>query len=172
MKTPSIVSSLGLALSILACTVSGFAWMRPPDGVDPSGPRVEEEEEPESHLGEKMNSIARRFAALWYANQYENWALVEYEIHEIGEILEDIEKMHPIENGVNVAGVLEGVYNSNFGALRKRLEDRDKSGFEADYRQTMEACNKCHAQTKHEFIHIKVPAEPPVHNRSWDRPAR
>ena len=72
-------------------------------------------------LGDRMNTIARRFAGIWYAGKSENVELAEYELHEIEEDIEDIELLRPIENGVDVFNVFQGVANSQFHDLRAAL---------------------------------------------------
>ncbi|MFQ5506579.1 MAG: hypothetical protein ACE5F1_17555 [Planctomycetota bacterium] len=168
MKRQHIVSSLGLALSILACAASGIAWTRLPGDHDSAQFVMKRDMEPsERHLGEKMNALARRFASLWFAGQNEHWGLASYEIHEIGEIIEEIAEFGLVERGINIAGVLKGVYNTNFGALSEQAKAGSKEGFEKAYHATIEACNSCHRQAGHVYLRITLPREPPVQNRSW-----
>ena len=43
-------------------------------------------------FGEFMSGIQIHHAKLWFAGQNQNWPLADFEIHEIEEALEDIQK--------------------------------------------------------------------------------
>jgi hypothetical protein len=127
-----------------------------------------EEHDEGPHLGERMNAFARRFAGLWYAGCSDNYELAEYEIHSMKEIVEWIEPLEKVENGVNVNGVLDALRNTQLKAMDDAVEAKDKPAFEAAYRETMKACNACHASSGHPFIRITIPERKPVANRIYE----
>ena len=114
-----------------------------------------------------MNTIARRFAGAWYAGKSGNVELAEYELHELEEVIEDIELLRPIENGVDVYNVLQGVADTQIRDLRVALKSGDPAAFDKAYDDTMETCNACHHSAGHAFIVITRPVAPPVHNRAF-----
>lgn len=116
-------------------------------------------------LGDRMNTLARRFSAVWYAGRNGNKELAKYELHEMEEIIESVELLRPMENGVDVASVLAAVNETQLAAVEKAVEAGDVPAFEAAYKATMEACNACHVQSAHPFIRITIPEAPPVRNR-------
>lgn len=119
-------------------------------------------------VGDEMNKIARRMAAVWFAGQAENRELALYELHEIGEVIEKISDANPVENGVHLAGVLEAIEGTQLAALKTAIESGDRSEFELRYRDTVHACNECHRIVDHAFIRIDIPTAPPVSNRRWN----
>lgn len=118
-------------------------------------------------LGDRMNVLARRFSAVWFAGKSGNKELAKYELHEMEEVIESIQLLRPIENGVNVAEVLEGVAHSQLEKLEEAVESGDAARFEAAYKDTIVACNSCHRSAAHAFIQITTPSASPVPNRVW-----
>ena len=115
-----------------------------------------------------MNSFARRFAGLWYAGRSGNTALAEYELDEMHEVIEGVEALNKIENGVNLNGVLDALRNTQLKELDAAIKSKDTARFEAAYRETMKMCNECHRSSAHEFIRIGIPERKPVANRIYE----
>src|ERR1700746_3268474 len=61
----------------------------------------------EPGLGEFMTATQLRHAKLWFAGKNNNWALAAYEIDEIKEGLEDVEKQFPTHDGIPVADMIK-----------------------------------------------------------------
>jgi len=118
-------------------------------------------------LGDRMNVLARRFAAVWFAAKNGNRDLVRYELHEMEEVIESIELLRPIENGVDVAAVLDAVAHTQVKAMREAVDAKDPERFEAAYADTIDTCNACHYSADHPFIRITTPSASPVPNRVW-----
>ena len=131
-------------------------------------PEFPEEEHGHGALGEKMNSFARRFAGLWYAGRSGNTALAQYELAEMHEVIEDVQELNKIENGVNLNGVLDALRNTQLKELGAAIQSKDPARFEVAYRDTMKMCNACHTSAAHEFIRIGIPERKPVANRIYE----
>jgi hypothetical protein len=170
MKAERLISGLSMALAVMAGIAATVAVgradaanqeldaLRAQEAPMASAPaeRVEEQKaSPEGPgFGERMNSFARRFAGLWYAGRSGNFELAKYELHEMEEVIEGIEPLQKVENGVN--------------AMEEAVEAKDKVAFEKAYRETMKACNACHTSSAHEFIRIGIPVRKPVVNRDYE----
>src|ERR1700746_3920241 len=61
----------------------------------------------EPGLGEFMTATQLRHAKLWFAGKQNNWDLAAYEIDEIAEGLEDVEKQFPTHDGIPVADMIK-----------------------------------------------------------------
>jgi len=180
----SASSGVWVGLSVLAVVGAAVAWSQVAVAThEIRALRLELEQSRESlrkvekepcaatpPLGERMNVLARRLAAVWYAGTNGNKALAKYELHEMEEMIESIELLHPIENGVNVANVLEAVAETQLCALGAAVESGDQARFRNAYADTMEACNACHASAGRPFVRIAMPSAPPVPNRLWTPP--
>ncbi|MHC4955270.1 MAG: hypothetical protein ACYTGZ_15560 [Planctomycetota bacterium] len=184
MKAERLISGLSMALAVMAGIAATVAVgradaanqeldaLRAQEAPMASAPaeRVEEQKaSPEGPgFGERMNSFARRFAGLWYAGRSGNFELAKYELHEMEEVIEGIEPLQKVENGVNINGVLAALENTQLKAMEEAVEAKDKVAFEKAYRETMKACNACHTSSAHEFIRIGIPVRKPVVNRDYE----
>ena len=122
----------------------------------------------EPGLGDLMSVLQLRHAKLWYAAQADNWALVDFELHEVEETFERIARWHPEEDGMPVVPALEGYMRAAHEALETSAANEDRARFEAAFDRFTEGCNACHRAMKHGFIVIQRPTREPVSNQRWD----
>src|SRR5690554_6925871 len=61
----------------------------------------------EVHLGAHMFEIGRRYATVWYAGEAGNKAMVDYQIHEIEEVVDELREAKPMEEGVDVVAYFD-----------------------------------------------------------------
>jgi len=172
---------VGLVLSVVAVVGAAVAWSQIREARREVRALRSELAKSEEHLGEvekapcpgtpqlgdRMNALARRFAAVWFAARNGNRDLVRYELHEMEEVIESIELLRPIEGGVDVATVLDSVAHTQVRAMREAVDAKDAERFEAAYADTIETCNACHSSADHPFIRISTPTASPVPNRVW-----
>ncbi len=118
-------------------------------------------------MGDLMSTLQLRHAKLWYAGQAENWALAAFELHEIEETFERVERWHPDEDGMAVAPALKGYMRAAHDALETSVTNKEAPAFEAAFDRFTEGCNACHQAMKHEFIVIQRPTQEPVSNQRW-----
>ncbi len=162
MTQTRALPTVGVILAAVACALSLVAL------VDVRADDTDATEHVDAaELGESMNTLARRFASLWFAMKFENRPLAEYELHEIEEVIEEITATPRIENGVDISPVLAEVNARSLGAVRSAIAADDFEAARRAYEATILACNSCHVMSRHEFIRIKVPTEPPVPNREF-----
>src|SRR6266850_905502 len=80
-------------------------------------------------FGEFMSSVQVHHAKLWFAGINENWKLAEFEIHEIQEALESIQKFNSDRPESKVIGMLNPAIDSVSNAIREQSQYAFKSSF-------------------------------------------
>src|SRR5689334_23225158 len=71
-------------------------------------------------LGEFMSGIQVHHAKLWFAGKNENWKLADFEIHEIIEAVEDIQKFNTDRPEVKSIGMINASLDSVNAAIVKK----------------------------------------------------
>lgn len=118
-------------------------------------------------LGEMMNGIQLHHAKLWFAGINQNWPLADFELHEIGETLDDIRKYNSDRPETKSIGTLEPVLDS----LNSDIEQRNTARFRLHFQTLTQTCNECHQNTNHGFNVITEPSSPPFSNQRFQPPA-
>lgn len=114
-------------------------------------------------LGEFMTDIQVHHAKLWFAGENENWKLADFEIKEIKESLDDIQKYCSDRPEVKAIPMIFGAVDSVSAAIEKH----DRELFKAGFTSLTSTCNSCHRATSHEFNMIKIPEYPPFSNQEF-----
>ncbi len=114
-------------------------------------------------LGEFMTGIQLHHAKLWFAGQNQNWPLADFEIHEIGEALDDINVFCTDRPEVKSIGMLRPAIDSVTNAIQQRNLQLFKNSFSV----LTNTCNNCHKATDHGFNVVIIPASPPVSNQDF-----
>jgi hypothetical protein len=119
-------------------------------------------------LGEYMTTIQLHAGKLWFAAKAANWELAEYELDELKETMEVVKKLNIEKNGVKISNVMDGVLQTQISQLEKSIKQKNYADFQKSYDETLSACNGCHRESDHKFIHILRPSAPPVTNQQWE----
>lgn len=114
-------------------------------------------------LGEFMSGIQVHHAKLWFAGTKENWKLADFEIHEIMEAVEDIQKYNTDRPEVKSIGMITMPLDSINAAIVKK----DQVAFKSAFNLLTNTCNSCHKDTDHGYNVIKVPDSPPYSNQEF-----
>jgi len=114
-------------------------------------------------LGEFMSGIQVHHAKLWFAGNNENWKLADFEIHEIMEAVEDIQKYNTDRPEIKSIGMISASLDSVNAAIVKK----DPAAFKSSFNILTNTCNSCHQSTDHGFNVIKVPDSPPYSNQEF-----
>jgi len=114
-------------------------------------------------FGEFMSSIQQHHAKLWFAGINNNWKLAEFEIKEIQEVLEDLEKFNTDRPETKAIGMID----SSIDSVSNAIKQQNPSLFRTSYTLLTNTCNKCHQSTEHEFNIITIPSTPPFSNQSF-----
>jgi hypothetical protein len=136
--------------------------------------------QPESELAnERLDTLEQRFtpglhalmvdlgvrhASLWFAGEAANWPLTDYMLHEIAELLEEIEELHPVYRDVQVAALLGEMTRPAFESLEQAVERQDQGMFVQEYDRLTTACNHCHTASDRAAIVMQRPTAPPLTN--------
>jgi hypothetical protein len=150
-----------LPILITACYQSGSKVQQLHARVDSLQKELNNSYKP--GFGEFMSSIQVHHAKLWFAGINENWKLAGFEIHEIQEALESIQKFNSDRPESNVIGMINPALDSVTRAVRQQSRYEFKSSFIL----LTNTCNNCHKATKHEFNVVIIPANPPIGNQSF-----
>lgn len=111
-----------------------------------------------------MVDLAMRHGSLWFAGEAENWALADYMIHELEELVEEIEELHPVYREVQVAQLLREMTHPAVEALEDAVEGEDPGAFVRAYDELTRACNACHVASDRGAIVMERPTAPPLSN--------
>jgi cytochrome c553 len=107
-------------------------------------------------MGTVMMEYGHRFWTLYYAAKAGNWDLAAYQLHEQLEIQEVGEATRP-----KYAAKLKAFEATHLAKLEKAIEAKEIKAFERAYADATRACNRCHEETGHGYIHFTLPATPP-----------
>ena len=95
-----------------------------------------------------MSGIQMHHAKLWFAGQNENWPLADFEIHEILEALEDIQKFcvdRPESKSI-------GMINPAIDSISYAIQQKNLQLFKNSFTLLTNTCNNCHKATEHGFV--------------------
>lgn len=118
-------------------------------------------------LGEFMTGIQLHHAKLWFAGINNNWKMADFEMHEIGEALDDIKKYCTDRPEVKSIGVI----NPAISTINQAIKQKDIQLFKKGFVDLTDNCNNCHKSNQHEFNEIIIPTASPVVNQDF-KPAR
>jgi hypothetical protein len=118
-------------------------------------------------LGEFMLGIQLHHAKLWFAGTNKNWKLADFEVHEIGETLDDIKKYCTDRPEVKSIGMIDPPLSS----LNTAIQKKDAQLFKDSFIALTNTCNNCHKDNQHGFNVITIPTALPVTNQVF-KPAK
>lgn len=114
-------------------------------------------------FGEFMSSIQVHHAKLWFAGTNENWKLAEFEVHEIQEALENIQKFNADRSEAQSIPMI----NPAMDSISKAIKQKSQLLFKSSFNLLTNSCNNCHKATQHEFNVITIPVNPPISNQNF-----
>jgi hypothetical protein len=116
-------------------------------------------------IGEYMLSIQTHHAKLWFAGKYENWELANFEMEEIQESLDNIQKHCADSPEIRSLPMIYPPLDSVKSAIAKKNIELFKSSFTL----LTNTCNSCHKAANHAFNVIRIPDVPPVTNQVFEK---
>ncbi len=111
-------------------------------------------------LGEIMTLQQLRHIKLWFAGHGGNWALADYEVGELNEGFEDVDKLLG-------GGTVDKMVGAPLKELQKAVDDKNSTAFAAAYDRLSAGCNACHHALDHAFIVIQRPTTLPYSDQSF-----
>lgn len=116
-------------------------------------------------FGEFMSGIQVHHAKLWFAGLNENWELADFEIHEIMEALEGLQKFQPERKETKSLPML----NPALDSVNNAIQQKDPASFKNSYTLLTAACNNCHKEVDYSFNEVKNPETPPFTNQVFKK---
>jgi hypothetical protein len=114
-------------------------------------------------LGEFMMGLQTHHAKLWFAGTNNNWKLADFEIGEIKETIDDIQKFDADRPEVKSIGMIDPAIEGISSAIKKQ----DPELFRSSYTVLTNTCNNCHLATNHTFNVIKMPDNSTFSNQDF-----
>ena len=117
---------------------------------------------PPPRFADRMDEIARRLERLGRAGLAGRWELARYEVEELGETFEDVERT-PLPEDVaelNVKEFIEPLVGTALPALDSALVRQDPAAFRDAFAGVAKRCNNCHRAAGRTFV--EIPGEPGV----------
>ena len=157
LRTLPLAGLLGLVLVLTACEPGV-------DEADLQALQAELEDRFTPGLHTLMVDMGMRHASLWFAGDAGNWPLADYMIHELEELVEEIEELHPMYREVPVAELLSEMTTPAIERLEAAVDAGDGPAFREAYDQLTNACNACHIAADRDAIVMQRPTHPTFTN--------
>jgi hypothetical protein len=160
MKPPiaALFAALGLTALILAALTLAAPNSSAQNAAAPA-PAANPADVP--GLGEIMTLQQLRHIKLWFAGSAGNWALADYEIGELNEGFEDVDKLLG-------GGTVDKMVGAPLKDLQKIVDDKNGAAFPAAFDSLSAGCNACHHLLDHPFIVIKRPTLLPYSDQNFE----
>lgn len=114
-------------------------------------------------FGDFMGSIQVHHNKLWFAGQNQNWKLADFEIHEIMEAIDDIQKYQTERKESQMIGMITPALDS----MNAAIQQKKSAMFKRSYILLTNTCNNCHRAANFEFNVVKIPDNPPFSNQDF-----
>lgn len=114
-------------------------------------------------FGEFMSGIQAHHSKLWFAGQNQNWKLADFEIHEIMESIDNIEKYQTERTESRKIGMIKPAIDS----INNAIKQKNPLLFKSSYTLLTNTCNNCHRAVDFEFNIVKIPDYQPFSNQDF-----
>ena len=148
-------------LAAVLCVAIFFLVRLTPSAV------AEEQDAARPTLADLMILTQLRHYKLWFSQRTDNWPLANYELDQFLTTIDRIAKLYPSASAVAQANVINEIAYPALSELRKAINDRNRSRFEAAFVKITDACNQCHKAAGVGFIVVQVPTRSPFSNQGF-----
>lgn len=114
-------------------------------------------------FGEFMSGIQAHHSKLWFAGQNQNWKLADFEIHEIMEAIDDIQKYETDRPESHLIKMI----NPAIDSINQAIKKEDPTLFKTNFTYLTNTCNACHRAVNFEFNVVKIPDSLPFSNQDF-----
>jgi hypothetical protein len=114
-------------------------------------------------FGEFMSGIQAHHSKLWFAGQNKNWKLADFEVHEIMEAIENIQKFQAERKESQMISMI----NPALERMNNAVLQKNPALFKSSYILLTNTCNKCHRAADFGFNVIKIPDAQPFSNQDF-----
>lgn len=129
----------------------------------PAAPESAEKSTGIAGLSDIMTLQQLRHIKLWFAGHAGNWPLADYEIGELNDGFDDVDKLLG-------GGTVEKMVGAPLKELQKAVDDKNSAAFAVAYDRLSAGCNSCHHALDHAFIAIQRPTSLPYSDQSFAPP--
>jgi hypothetical protein len=146
----------------------------PPDNLAARVKALEDLIPSQSHM---MADVGDHFANLWFAGTAENWPLADFYLGETKSHLRWAVRRIPIRKDnrgqdINLTNILEAFENSELTRLKQAVDHKDRSAFEAVYKESLTICYACHKAADKPYLRPQIPTEPASRIMNFDPKAQ
>lgn len=141
----------------VCCLIAAFAWVSVASKTDVT----EHHEEEHAELAPFMAQLQWHSQKLGFAIEGQNAPLAEFYLHEVTEVLEEIQHEVPVHDKLPIAELIGKIPQPLLKPLDKQIEAGNWPQANKAYANLIDACNRCHAATQHQYIVIT-----PAHGHS------
>lgn len=114
-------------------------------------------------MGEFMGSIQTHHSKLWFAGQNQNWQLANFEVHEMTEALENIQKYNSYRTEAKYLNIL----TTPLKKITIAIENKNMADFKNSFVLITNTCNACHKATGFGYNVVKIPVVNPFTNQNF-----
>jgi hypothetical protein len=171
-RVASAVLSFILVSALSGCEQASPAAspQTPQENLAPRIKALEDLLPSQSHL---MADVGDHFTNLWFAGKAENWPLADFYLGETKSHLRWAVRRIPIRKNnqgldVNLPNILEAFENSQLTQLKQTVDRKDRTRFEAVYKESLTACYSCHKAADKPYLRPQIPTEPPSRIMNFD----
>lgn len=112
-----------------------------------------------------MKDVSYHFVNLKFAGDEENWPLALFYWGETRSHLRWAVKLKPIRKDsagreIDLPKILEALETTPLADLKKAIDGKNRTQFDAAYRATIEGCYACHKASDKPYLHPKIPDQP------------
>ena len=152
---------LSLCLMLWACE-NNTAYKQLQSRVDSLNHQLQNTYKP--GFGELMSGIQVHHNKLWFAGQHHNWALADFEIHEIMEAIDNIKRFETDRKETKSIGMIMPALDS----VNVAIQSKNAVQFNRSFVLLTNTCNACHKANAFDFNVVVIPTAPPFSNQSFD----
>ena len=114
-------------------------------------------------FGAFMSSIQSHHSKLWFAGQSQNCKLADFEIHEIMESIEAVQKYEIERKEIKSIAIINPALNS----VNIAIQLKDIVLFKSNYSLLTNTFNNCHPANDFEFNVVKIPETQSFSNQEF-----
>jgi hypothetical protein len=117
-----------------------------------------------------MATLQPRHTKLGLAGQKKNWPYAAYELGELQESFDRIERLSPRWHDFAVSETIQAVTREPMANLSTAIKGADAAAFAQAYGQLTEGCNLCHQSAGRGVIVIQAPGISSLPDQDFRRP--
>jgi hypothetical protein len=119
-------------------------------------------------LVEGMGRMQLYTDKLYHAGKAGNTELVDFYVHELEEVAEDLVAAAHVKNGQNTGALIEQMLIASIEAVESSGVLSEVASFDEGYLTLINVCNACHKQVGYGQLEVVVPDRPVFSNQNYE----